>query len=203
MTVWQSVRAEDTDVKEDILKHRLNIFQCDICGAQALYPEPLLYTDDEKRLMITFAPCPDEKAAQEMYEHILKTSKTSGELEGLEGYNLRYVTEYNVLMEKILIFDNGLNDKAIEIIKLLILSQDAEKASSRVIHFGKREDEEIEFFIQDTSDGMMYTSRVPMSTYDSILSALTASGVKPYSFDWEIVDKNYAAKLLGGVNNNL
>ena len=29
MTVWQSVRAEDTDLKADILKRKLNIFECD------------------------------------------------------------------------------------------------------------------------------------------------------------------------------
>lgn len=203
MTVWQSVRAEDTDLKGDILKRKLNIFECDICGAQALYPEPLLYTDDDKKLMITFAPCPDKATAKKMHEEIRSASRQSGELENLSGYNLRFVSDYNDLMEKILIFDNELNDKAIEFIKMLILSQEPEKAAQRKIIFGKKENNEIEFLVQDMSDGMMYTSKVPMLTYDTVLEQLKQTGVKMYSFDWEIVNTEYASKLLGGVNNNL
>lgn len=203
MTVWQSVRAEDTDLKADILKRKLNIFECDICGAQALYPEPLLYTDDDKKLMLTFAPCPDKETAKKMYEEIRDTSRKSGELENLSGYNLRFVSDYNDLMEKVLIFDNDLNDKVIEFIKMLILSQEPEKASKRKIIFGKKENNEIEFLVQDMSDGMMYTSKVPMLTYDTVLEQLKQTGVKMYSFDWEIVNTEYASKLLNGVNNNL
>lgn len=203
MTVWQSVRAEDTDLKADILKRKLNIFECDICGAQALYPEPLLYTDDDKKLMLTFAPCPDKETAKKMYEEIRDTSRKSGELENLSGYNLRFVSDYNDLMEKILIFDNDLNDKVIEFIKMLILSQEPEKAAKRKIIFGKKENNEIEFLVQDMSDGMMYTSKVPMLTYDTVLEQLKQTGVKMYSFDWEIVNTEYASKLLNGVNNNL
>lgn len=203
MTVWQSVRAEDTDLKADILKRKLNIFECDICGAQALYPEPLLYTDDDKKLMLTFAPCPDKETAKKMYEEIRDTSRKSGELENLSGYNLRFVSDYNDLMEKILIFDNVLNDKVIEFIKMLILSQEPEKAAKRKIIFGKKENNEIEFLVQDISDGMMYTSKVPMLTYDTVLEQLKQTGVKMYSFDWEIVNTEYASKLLNGVNNNL
>lgn len=203
MTVWQSVRAEDTDLKADILKRKLNIFECDICGAQALYPEPLLYTDDDKKLMLTFAPCPDKETAKKMYEEIRDTSRKSGELENLSGYNLRFVSDYNDLMEKILIFDNDLNDKVIEFIKMLILSQEPEKAAKRKIIFGKKENNEIEFLVQDISDGMMYTSKVPMLTYDTVLEQLKQTGVKMYSFDWEIVNTEYASKLLNGVNNNL
>lgn len=203
MTVWQSVRSEDTDLKSDILKRKLNIFECDICGAQALYPEPLLYTDDDKKLMITFAPCSDNDTSKKMYEEIRDTSRKSGELENLSGYNLRFVSDYNDLMEKILIFDNELNDKVIEFIKMLILSQEPDKAAKRKIIFGKKENNEIEFLVQDMSDGMMYTSKVPMLTYDTVLEQLKQTGVKMYSFDWEIVNTEYASKLLSGVNNNL
>ena len=203
MTVWQSIRAEDTDLKADILKRKLNIFECDICGAQALYPEPLLYTDDEQKLMITFAPCSDKKTRDKLYAEIRDTSRKSGELESLDGYNLRFVSDYNDLMEKILIFDNKLNDKVIEFIKLMILSQEPEKASKRRVIFGKCEDEKIEFLVQDTSDGMIYTSQVPMVTYETVMTNLRQTGVKMYSFDWEIVDSEYSSRLLSGVNNNL
>lgn len=203
MTVWQSVRAEDADLKGDILKRKLNIFECDICGAQALYPEPLLYTDDEQKLMITFVACNDKKQRDKMYEQVRETSRKSGELKNLEGYNLRFVCDYNDFMEKILIFDSGLNDKVIEFIKLMILSQEPEKAAKRRVMYGRQADNGIEFLVQDMSDGMMYTSNVPMQTYETVKTQLCATGVKMYSFDWEIVDMEYSNKLLSGINNSL
>ena len=200
-TTWQSVRAEDADLKSEILKRRLNIFECDICGTQALYPEPLLYTDDEKRLMITFAPCASDEEKKKIFDDIRSASRLSGELEEYAEYNLRIVYDYNDLIEKILIFDNGLNDKPVELIKLMILSQEPERAEKRRAVFGKKENNELEFLIRDTSDGMIYTSRVPMQSYETIYEQLRISGVKPYSFEWETVDREYAARLLNGVNN--
>ena len=64
----------------------------------------------------------------QLFDNVQKSSKESGELDKLEGYNLRFVTDYNELLEKILIFDNDMNDKTMEVIKLMVLSQDLEKA---------------------------------------------------------------------------
>ena len=50
---------------------------------------------------------------------------------------------------------------------------------------------------------MVYTSRVPRETYDTIKDQLAASGVKFKSFNWEMVDGDYAASLLKGTNNIL
>lgn len=43
-----------------------------------------------------------------------------------------------------------MNDKTMEVIKLMVLSQDLEKAEQRVCRFGKCQDEVIEFMIYDT-----------------------------------------------------
>ena len=127
MTLWQSVTADDSpDLKDDVLKGKINIFRCPSCSQVALVPEPMLYTDAKNRLMISFSPCEGD-AGCDLFEKVKDTSRKSGELDALDGYNLRFATEYNELLEKILIFDNGLNDKPIEVIKLLVLMQDEEK----------------------------------------------------------------------------
>ncbi len=203
MTLWQSVTADDSpDLKDDLLKGKVNIFRCGSCSQTALVPEPLLYTDAKCKLMISFSPCQPEKKA-ELFEKIKETSRSSGELDTLDGYNLRFATEYNELLEKILIFDNGLNDKVIEVIKLLVLMQDEEKMEQRVCIFGKCDENEIEFMVQDKKEEQIYTSRVPILTYETVSRSLKDSGVKFKSFNWEMVDADYAAKLLRGANNNL
>lgn len=204
MTVWQSITAADSpDLKDDLLKGKINIFRCSTCGAVALVPTPLLYTDSEKRLMISFSPCADEAQKLQMFESIKKSSQESGELSGLEDYNLRFVSAYNDFLEKVLIFDNGMHDKVIEVLKLLVLMQESDKMQNRVCIFGKKEADYIEFMVQDKKEQQVYTSKVPLETYETVSNSLKESGVKYKSFGWEIVDAEYAAKLLHGTNNTL
>lgn len=202
VTVWNSITVSDSsDLKKDLLAGKVNIFVCPSCSYKALMPSPLLYHDEEKKLMISFSPCNDAVLKNQLFDEIKRSSKESGELDNLEGYNLRFVFEYNSLLEKILLSDCGLWDKAIELIKLMILSQEPEKAENRVCMFGKMENDNLEFMVQDKKENQVYTSRVPKSSYDEISKQLLYSGSKPYSFDWEMVDIDYASSLLDGLNN--
>lgn len=202
ITVWNSITVKDSaDLKADLLAGKINIFHCPSCSYNALMPTPLLYHDEDRRLMISFSPCSDPLLGEQLYENVCRTSGESGELEKLEGYNLRFITDYNELLEKLLIFENGMNDKAVEVIKLMILMQEPEKAQSRSCRFGKTENGNIEFMVHDKKENQIYTSSVPVKTYDTLWTQLRESGVKPYSFDWERVDAAYATKLLNGFNN--
>ncbi len=202
VTVWNSITVSDSvDLKQDLLSGKINMFRCPSCSYSALMPTPMLYHDENKKLMISFSPCNDEVLKHQLFDNVQKSSKESGELEKLEGYNLRFVADYNELLEKILIFDNGMNDKTIEVLKLMILSQDIEKAERRTCRFGKIENNVLEFMIYDTIENQTYTSQVPKETYDTIDLQLKQSGVKPYSFVWEMVDPSYATRLLNGFNN--
>ncbi len=204
MTVWSSITADDSpDLKQELLKRNINIFKCEDCEQQALIPTPLLYHDQKNKLLISFTPCSDKIQKQKLFLQIKQASKESGELKDYEDYNLRFVTEYDELLEKILIFDNKLHDKVIELIKVLILTQEPEKAENRTAVFGKCCDDSIEFLIKDSKEMQFYTSKVPMSTYDTIKEQLRLSGVKYRSFDWELIDIDYGAALLRGINNNL
>ena len=202
ITVWTSITVKDSpDLKADLLKGKINIFRCPSCSHMGLMPSPMLYHDEDKRLMISFSPCSDPVLKEQLFENIERSSKESGELEKLEGYNLRFVTDYNELLEKILIFDNGLNDKPIEVLKLMILMQDVEKSDQRSCRFGKLDNDVLEFMITDSIENQIYTSNVPKSSYDSVWQSLRESGCKPYSFSWERVDSAYATRLLKGFNN--
>lgn len=202
VTVWNSITVSDSkDLKSDLMHGKVNMFHCPQCQHTALMPTPLLYHDEEKKLLISFSPCSDPIMKKQLYDNVLKTSKESGELKSFEGYNLRFITDYNELLEKILIFDSGMSDKTIEMIKLMILSQDIEKSVDRVCRFGKSDSGVLEFMIYDAKENQTYTSSVPYETYETVHQSLKESGVKPYSFTWEMVDGAYATKLLQGYNN--
>lgn len=204
VTVWHSITVNDsTDLKNDLLQGKVNMFHCPSCSHTALMPSPLLYHDEEKSLMISFSPCEDDKIKAQLFEEIKKTSAESGELDNLTDYSLRFVADYNSLLEKILIFDNGLNDKVIEVLKVLILMQKPDSFDNMTALFGKPEDGMLEFLIHDRTDNACYTSKVPMESYNTVKEQLKESGVKYKSFDWEIVDLEYGMSLLKGVNNNM
>lgn len=202
--VWNSITADDSpDLKSDLLHGKINFYECGSCGYRALMPDPMLYHDNEKKLIMSFSPCADEDKSEKIYKQMAEASEESGEMKKLEGYNLRFVTDINDLMEKILIFDNGLNDKVIEVIKIMVLSQDLEKAEQRTCCFGKKDEENIEFMVRDTKEDMLYTCKVPVDTYNTLYTQIMQSGVKPYSFNWEFVNKHYASKILNGFNNHI
>lgn len=202
MTVWNSITAKtEPDLKKDILERKINIFTCPDCSQMALMPSHLLYNDEDKKLMIYFAPCNTPEEKMTLFAQTKETTKD--EIKSLTDYNLRFVTTYNELMEKILIFDAGFNDKVIEFLKMMILVQEPQKASSRIAMYGKAENDYIEFMVQDKTENQVYTSHIPRSTYDTIEKELLHSGVKFKSFDWEIVDLDYSSRLLTGMNNQL
>lgn len=202
ITVWNSITVKDSaDLKQDLLSGKINMFHCVACDFSALMPTPVLYHDEEKKLLISFSPCDEPIKEEKLYNEIKKTSKKSDELNKFSGYNLRFVTKYNDFLEKILIFDNGFNDKAIEVIKLMVLSQELEKSEQRDCHFGRIVEDNIEFMVQDKIENRIYTSLVPIQSYNLIYSQLLESGMKKYSFDWEFVNSSYATKLLNGFNN--
>ncbi len=199
ITLWQSITVSDShDLKQELLMGKLNILTCSECSAKALVPTPLLYHDEDKKLMLSFMPCQTEEEAQKQFDSIKESSRSSGELNELIGYNLRFVSDYNSLLEKILIFDSGLNDKTVEVIKLMVLMQEPDMLEKRSSLFGKKhEDGSIEIMVQNHNDGAVFTSKAPAQTYETIHAELLRSGVKDISFDWEIVDKEYAQHLLG------
>ena len=204
VNVWHSITVSDSaDLKKDLLSGNVNMFRCPSCNYKALVPTPLLYHDEEKSLMLSFSPCTDNETKNKLFKEIKTASAQSGELDNLTDYNLRFVYDYNSLLEKILIFDNGLNDKVIEVLKVLILMQKPESMDNMTAVFGKLQDDFLEFLVQDTKENACYTSKVPMESYVTVKNQLNQSGVKDISFDWEIVDFDYGVSLLRGANNNL
>lgn len=202
LCVWNSITVSDSpDLKKDLLAGKINILRCETCGQTALLPNPLLYHDDEKKLLISFVPCVDEEVKNKLFSNLKNNFQKNDEIKKYEDYNLRFVSDFNAFLEKILIFDAGLHDKVTELIKLLILSQEPEKTEHRTAVFGKRENDELEFLVRDLSDGMCYTSKVPMSTYDTLYSEIKQSGIKYKSFNFEEINGEYASKIITGMNN--
>ena len=111
-TVYDSVNVSlNSDYKERLINGELTVFTCDACGYQVEMVYPILYHDMENKLMIYIDP-----DGQLDLNGIENKQFMFGTLLD-ESYRYRIVSTREELVEKIFIFEAGLDDKPLEMLK--------------------------------------------------------------------------------------
>lgn len=86
VTVWNSITVKDSeDLKHDLLTGKVNMFRCPSCSYSALMPTPMLYHDEDKRLMISFSPCDDVVLKSQLLTMFKNRQKNLANLTNLRG----------------------------------------------------------------------------------------------------------------------
>ena len=110
ITVYKSINtADNPELKEKVKNGSLFLWECPHCGTVNLARYETLYHDPQKKLMLWLVP--DGKISETQMQAITNHTKAMG------GYTLRLVRDMGELMEKVLIFDAGLDDAVIELCK--------------------------------------------------------------------------------------
>ena len=104
--------AEDTDLRAKIFDESLFRWKCKKCGFSSRYQHPLLYNDIEHKFMIYYIPNVER---QKVADQKLET-----EFAELSDIRKRIVPDINAVKEKIILFENGINDMAVELTKLAV-----------------------------------------------------------------------------------
>lgn len=104
--------TEKPELKEDLLHNKLLVFHCDDCGLTAPLTYECVYVDTKKSLILYLAP--------EMTDN---TKISLAMWEKVEAKQKRLVTNINDLKEKILIAENLLDDRIVELMKIENLEQ--------------------------------------------------------------------------------
>lgn len=118
-TLWTGIRAgEDSELREKILQENFFNWECPECGYASELLYPCLYSDRERNFVLFH--CPQESGFR------------SEELPELSGTRRRLVSSPLELREKILIFESGLDDRAIELVKYAIGELLLQKTGARV-----------------------------------------------------------------------
>ena len=118
--IWESINVDlDPNLKQEILNGDIFRFKCPECGEVQTLIYGFLYHDMSKRLMIYFTD--DRESA----EKAIREFKETGAVFGGEdyGYTFRIVNDRNSLVEKIMVFDFGGNDKNLEALKYFQLQE--------------------------------------------------------------------------------
>lgn len=193
-TIYDSVNVTlDPNAKEKLINGELNIFSCDTCGYKVEIVYPMLYHDMDGKLMIWLDPedrlDPDKLGEKQPHFGTFLD----------ESYHYRIVSTRNEMMEKILIFDNELDDLPLELLKYYIrqthLGKD-DDPDETVLFFGGRdliENEGEVILINKLSGPDKKSFRVPISKYLQIKDGYTDyyPDPMPEASRWLRVDENY------------
>ena len=110
-SVWDSINVmEHPDMREKVRNDEAFRFQCPDCGASALLNYNFLYHDPEEKIFIF---CNAEQTACDEIRRVL-----TDENNAFKNYTKRIVPSYNAFKEKLMIFDEGLDDRVIEWMKV-------------------------------------------------------------------------------------
>lgn len=143
-TIYKSINvAENPELKKKVADGSLFLWECPHCGKVNLAAYETLYHDPQKKLMLWLDIKNQISDAQ--MEAISNHTKAMG------GYTLRIVSNVGSLIEKLRIFEDGLDDLAIEFCKWVTKQEmsakieDAaklEEINSQKFHYHHTEGEE-------------------------------------------------------------
>lgn len=109
-TVHPSIKIPaDKSLREQILNEQLFLWKCKSCGYEVHMMYSCLYQDEVRKFMIYVQPEDEDPS-------VLKQIP----VDGLEHVKKRIVTTIEEFKEKLLIFEAGLNDYAVELVKIAL-----------------------------------------------------------------------------------
>jgi len=178
-----NVQTEPT-LKEQLLTGRLFAFACPSCGrtSRVVHPE-LVYHDPRRGLLVQMDALGKFDAAS------LRSLESS--LPPLT----RVVRDSNALLEKVKVFDAGLDDRVIEVLKLVLASQNADEKVVRYLFEGtgtptNPEGRDLRFTLL-SAKGISGLA-VPRAAYEDLRAKLEAAGKLVPLAAWAVVDADYA-----------
>lgn len=171
--------AREPELKSLLCAGRLSLFACASCGAEARIAHPLLYADRERGFFVQLEPegAVDGELATRLFGSAPPRCS-------------RLVRDGNALIEKIRIDEAGLDDRAVEVWKLVVASAHGEHASDPWYFDGVEEDGSLRLAIAKPT-GLLATRR-PRSEYDFVRSKLEESGGLAATAPFAVVDRAFA-----------
>jgi len=190
-TVWESLNVTLNPLeKEELLKGTLTKFTCLKCNWSAEVTYPMLYHDMQRQLMFWLWPAKGDPDVAGMPLQA-----------GIENYKFRIVDSRIDLVEKIFIFDAGLDDRVIEMMKLMSRVQPAGGNSlregpilfARVV--GEAAGKRLSF--EHIHGGMHQCFEVPYEVYEKVVATIPATPpVESAMSPWLRVGQEYALGLM-------
>lgn len=191
--IYKNVSSEDLKLHDDILTGKLFDFYCPYCEYKARLYYPCLYSDVKNRFMVYFIPDIEkgqmiDRAAEMEFENLPKITK-------------RIVPTFNEFKEKILIFEAGLDDMAMELTKAAVAEAVQRKkemeATEGYFSVYDKENNTLGFTFFLGEEHTLYTQKTKLDVYRKSWSIVSRLGKKERSMKGFIkIDRAWAENIL-------
>lgn len=195
-TIWDSINTKiDPEMKDAVLNRSAFLFTCPNCGAKTYTNYSFLYHQMEDQIMIQLALTDKEaedvnKLIHDDASDMIKTFKE-------DDYLLRIVRSQEELIEKIRIFDAGLDDRIIEIFKVYVfqLVQENNPGANEILlyFFALDGKNYIQVFVNGQPSG---SSEISDELYNQ-LDENYADELSPLRKDEPFINREWALRKLG------
>ena len=188
--------AEEPELKNMVKDGSLFLWECPHCGKTNLISGQTIYHDPEERLMIWLLP-PGFVAEDKV--RVIEESLTAAS-ETLEGYTFRRVDDAGSLIEKVNLFDAGLEDTVIEIVKYVTKMELAQKGGGAGImnvpmKFFRIKGSDHELAFTYPSEGQMQGLQVGFNVYEDCAGILRRNpSIKPAG-GFPKIDQEWVARF--------
>lgn len=197
--IWKSLNTSiNPEMKEKVLSREMFRFVCPECGTEAEIDHPLLYHQMEDKIMIYYVQ--DEEGFREAEKVFNGEAYDDGpeqEPKALDGYLRRIVASQNDLIEKIRVFDDGWDDRIIEIMKVVFIDPVAKENPDLgifTLYYDGNKDK-IRFVIinEETTCGSF---DAPEGMYEDLVEKLAENMMDIREEENFTIDFNWAAGML-------
>jgi len=152
--------SADPDLKEKVRDGSIFVFECPYCGTKGLYIGHLLYIDPEAKQFFSLVP-----------EGFPEGGAPVDEEGRYTDYVTRLVRTPGELVEKLCIFDAGLDDAAVEMVKFVTM-QDLGGEPEGALRFFCLNGADNDLIFTFPSGGEMHTVSVGFSAYEDCAAVM-------------------------------
>ena len=204
-TVWQSINTTlDPEMKNAVRDRSAFRFKCAHCGHTANVDYPFLYHQMEDQIMVHYAASDED--AQEIYK--LYTGGVDDKMDMLKDlikdkYLRRIVRSQNQLLEKLAIFDAGMDDRLVEICKVFMMAEFMkQRPDAGIVEMLMYTNEDQKHIIQALGNGKsMGGAELSDGMYNAVKKQFS-SGLKDIRDDDPIIDQKWALDFLSRSKNH-
>lgn len=201
LKIYRSINvSEDPELKARVMDGSLFVWKCPACGQANLARYETLYHDPEKKVMVWLIPT-GELPESEM-------AAVGNHARAMGDYTLRRVSDVGSLMEKVLIFEAGLDDVVVEMCKYVtkveMMAKAGEDKATQILnlpmHFyrlGETQDGSKFLTLSFPDNGRMTGCNIGFNVYEDCLGILQRNPSIKAEDGFAKVDADWLSGIMG------
>ncbi|MCP4612963.1 MAG: hypothetical protein GY845_30080 [Planctomycetes bacterium] len=190
--VYKTVNvSNEPELRQKVFNSSLNILVCEKCANETTVDAPVLYHDMKHFFMIQYDCTIQGRIIPKTFQNLPFLKENLG-----QNYKLRWVLDYETLLEKILILESGADDRLLDILRSKIESSiegyPDPKLQLQFAELKKKDNQTYVVFKTQSFGGSLFTHKYSLEQIKEEYGLYLDS---PNKNLWLLVDRVYAKQV--------